>query len=133
MECFSGLCDLAYLASTRARFVAKHGLPTLGTALPRLVPDPRSDFLSPYTQSDGGCSLAIGSAGARFPSQEEPKSPAMPSDERFGLDYRQGRFPVQQPRPHDKRGSGGIGEAMWSDFALFVESQLLAEEEVLSR
>jgi len=53
----------------------------------------------------------------------------MPADERLGLDDHQGIFPVEQARPDDERGAGGVGQSSWLGLTLFIEGQLLSQEE----
>jgi hypothetical protein len=54
-----------------------------------------------------------------------------PAKEGIGLDDRQGRLPVEQPRPQQEGEAGCIAEPSWPDFVFLVKRQLLAEKEIL--
>src|SRR5215831_6920334 len=73
------------------------------------------------------------SSGLRFPPPKQPKALAMPPDEGFGLNYGQNLAPDKQPgKQHQGQAGSGLRLARF-DLALQVQSQLLAEEEILSR
>jgi len=66
-----------------------------------------------------------------FPLPEPFVSFSLPAKEGIGLDDRQGRPPVEQPRPQQEGKAGCVAEPSWPDFVFLVKRQLLAEKEIL--
>jgi hypothetical protein len=53
----------------------------------------------------------------------------MPADERLGFDDHQGTFPIEQPKPDDDAGAGGVGRSPWLGLPFFTVGQLFSQEE----
>ena len=55
----------------------------------------------------------------------------MPADQGCGLDNQKSGSPIKEARPEDQPESSRVRQPPWPNFALLVERQLLAKEQIL--
>ena len=75
-------------------------------AVPRGVGLPHLPYQRDEVAVEGGSSIAY----ARFPTPEEAKAKAMPSDDGLGLEEEQGVWPLwpEAPKTNPKKSVGGV-------------------------
>ena len=73
------------------------------------------------------------SAGLAFPTPEKLETVAVPTDESFGCNDGQGVSPIKPAtEPHQRQARWTVDPSR-PDFALLIEPELFAQEEILGR